>query len=88
MKRKDFLRNVILGMAASLLPRIVQPMDVDGQCVFDVKRINKRLEELRKYPLTQLDCYPPEWAKKYQTVKTFSFKTRWVINRNYAYNRQ
>lgn len=29
MKRRNFLRNVVLGIAASLLPKILQPSDFE-----------------------------------------------------------
>jgi len=56
MNRKIFIRNTLLSFASILLPEILRPMDVTGKCVFDEKKINERLEHLRKYPLDYRDC--------------------------------
>lgn len=56
MKRRNFLRDITLGIAASLLPKILQPMDVEGKCAFDEKKINERLEFLRNIRLLKINA--------------------------------
>jgi len=71
MKRKDFIRNTLLGFASLLLPEVLRPIDFDGRkCAFDENKLNERLEYLRKNPLEASECYPPEWTYKYQIVTT------------------
>lgn len=74
MKRKNFLRDCTLAIAACLLPKILQPsffeVEEGGKCAFDVNRINERLAELRKYPLTYGECEIPSWAYHYKEIRT------------------
>jgi len=86
MGRGSFFKA--LGMVI-LSPSILKGINWHGEqkCMFDEKRINDRLGHLRQYPLEQKDCYPPKWAESYQVGKTFSFKTRWIVNRNYAHGK-
>lgn len=58
MNRKSFISDTILCICASLLPEILRPMD--SGCLFDVKRINDRLERLRQNPLEAKDCFSKE----------------------------
>jgi len=32
MKRKDFLKNALMGIAVSLLPKILQPVEYELEC--------------------------------------------------------
>ena len=81
MKRRNFLRNVVLGIAASLVPKILQPMDTD--CLFDVKRMNKMVDE----HVFEHDgkIY---WSslEKGKAMHLFS-GDKWLFIRNYAYNK-
>lgn len=57
MQRRNFLRNIVFGIAASVLPKVLRPMDVTGKCLFDIDKINAGLKELREWPGGTPDNY-------------------------------
>lgn len=66
MNRKDFIRNTIMGLAASMLPRILQPTIpevLEEKYVFD--GIIPTIESRKPYILYHNEEFLFEWKKSY-----------------------
>ena len=64
MKRVDFLKKLGIGLGAVVVAPMVlaeMPAKEKTHPAFNENLINKRLSELRKYPLTYDECYVPDW---------------------------
>jgi hypothetical protein len=75
MKRRNFLRDIALGIAATLVPKILRPMDVQ-ECLFDENKLNERLDELRRYPhiTDEWGQNPALYEKTYGSIIKFQSK--------------
>ena len=65
MKRVDFLKRLGIGLGAVVVAPMVlaeMPAKEKTHPAFNENLINKRLSELRKYPLTYDECYVPDWS--------------------------
>ena len=59
MKRSQFLASLLGVVAAPFVAKEVLAKE-EGKPVFDVERIQRRLDFLRKYPLSEKECWRPE----------------------------
>lgn len=56
MKRSDFFKRIIGGaIAVAVVPEVLAAAQTKN--LFNVDLINKRIKELRRYPLTYKECY-------------------------------
>ena len=71
-------RTQFLGLfAIPLLPKI----DLEQEChVFNVKKIKERIAFLRKYPLTEAECFriieKEPWMRNYQRLVKNNIETK------------
>ena len=75
MKRRNFLRNIVLGIAASLVPKILQPMDIEG------------VKELNEQPPEWAYKHKGSFSFTNNRVYYFQHRPQWLINRNHAYGK-
>lgn len=62
MKRGDFIRNVILGLAASMLPKILRPMEPAVETMrYDFSSLYRNPYNYRPYILYVSEEFLNDW---------------------------